>query len=192
MIWVWTIHVVSCNRPLSKDSKFLLYIKHVFLLYSVHTRDSGVKSLLYMVMITVEYWMKLKSHVCWKYHFCDVQFCFMVSGPKVKWKWSQCCHHSTCQGDIMWTLPSETGAAPLMQQVIHWTMDCQVMQSIPTWFCVPMSGEHCSYSFIILSIFFLILFHSDTIPNIDGLVQERRNSIALAMELCLSWTNPFV
>ena len=26
--------------------------------------------------------------------------------------------------------------------------------------------------------------------NVDGLVQERRNSSALAMELCLSCTNP--
>ena len=28
--------------------------------------------------------------------------------------------------------------------------------------------------------------------NIDGLVQERRNSSALAMELCLSCTNPSI
>ena len=27
---------------------------------------------------------------------------------------------------------------------------------------------------------------------IDGLVQERRNSGALAMELRLSWTNPYI
>ena len=29
-------------------------------------------------------------------------------------------------------------------------------------------------------------------PNIDGLVQERRNSSALAMDLCLSCTNPWI
>ena len=28
------------------------------------------------------------------------------------------------------------------------------------------------------------------VPNIDGLVQERRNSSGLAMELCLSFINP--
>ena len=30
------------------------------------------------------------------------------------------------------------------------------------------------------------------IDNLDGLVQERRNSSALAMELCLSCTNPSI
>ena len=30
------------------------------------------------------------------------------------------------------------------------------------------------------------------VTNIDGLVQERRNSSALAMELCLSCTNPSI
>ena len=28
--------------------------------------------------------------------------------------------------------------------------------------------------------------------DIDGLAQESRNSSALAMELCLSWTNPLI
>ena len=32
----------------------------------------------------------------------------------------------------------------------------------------------------------------DTDFIIDGLVQERRNSSALAMELCLSYTNPSI
>ena len=35
-------------------------------------------------------------------------------------------------------------------------------------------------------------FHFSLADDIDGLVQERRNSSTLAMELCLSCSNPLV
>ena len=39
----------------------------------------------------------------------------------------------------------------------------------------------------------LFYFHEIThIHNIDGLIQERRNSIANALELCFSGTNPSI
>ena len=37
-----------------------------------------------------------------------------------------------------------------------------------------------------------IVWHGLYIQHIDGLVQERRNSIANALELRLSWTNPSI
>ena len=40
------------------------------------------------------------------------------------------------------------------------------------------------------SLVYLSCHASDTYLNIDGLVQERRNSSALAVELRLSCTNP--
>ena len=38
----------------------------------------------------------------------------------------------------------------------------------------------------------VIMFNIYCFPHIDVLVQERRNSSALAMELCLSCTNPSI
>ena len=40
-----------------------------------------------------------------------------------------------------------------------------------------------------MMIYKVLLLH---IAHIDGLVQERRNSSALAMELCLSYTKPSI
>ena len=53
--------------------------------------------------------------------------------------------------------------------------------------CVIMSDSDC----ILIQISLKIVCR-DPIDNIDGLVQKRRNSSALAMELCLSWINPLI
>ena len=53
---------------------------------------------------------------------------------------------------------------------------------------VFMRSRHGQYSaYVVLLQYHLLLNH-----YIDGLVEERRNSSALAMELCLSCTNPLI
>ena len=57
---------------------------------------------------------------------------------------------------------------------------------------IPLTGVSCGVSFVRIVLANWVHFNSTALQHIDGLVQERCNSIANALELHLPFTNPLI
>ena len=120
---------------------------------------------------------------------------------------------SVVQEAIEWAGQSGQGSRLYAEQLLwyhqQWTVDIFVYNFSLIPFCISaaLCSNHWSYGFSTLrycridvvwvdpSEYKIGQIHYFFLPctnHIDGLVQERHNSIALAMELCLSCTNPSI